>query len=1017
METIQDSKFKIRERILLPFLLVAVVLAAVCTTLFILEEKSHTREEVNRAFISFENYTQVIVKKQTDKLSTAINILQWSHLPIKNALAANDRKSLLALSIPIYAQLKEKFNISHFYYHTTEGINFLRVHQAHRFGDDITKRATMRGAIQTGSLSSGIELGPLGTLTLRVVAPLRIDNKIIGYIELGEDIDRLMPDIASSLALDFSLLINKAHLNKPDWEAGLNVLNTDRNWLQLPDHVIASNTNKGYVKSLPYILNGNCRSAEDSNHFFTDSIFIECRVSDFIDAAGVAIGKTILVKNLSTKMASIYQTAFYIVITTTILLSLLFWFFSGFLGRIELKITQYQQDISRNSDQLKRLNEGTPLAVIEWNNDFLIQDWNHSAQRLFQYERDHVIGKNFIGLLFKSDPFSWEEKITDPTIQFFIAPNKTAHDNLIHCEWHVSRILSNTGTVLGGCAFVHDVTKAKTLEKLATRSVRILENTWNEIYTFDATSLKIMNASQGARVNLGYSSTELSQISFSDLILDFTNLDFESKVKPLLKGKKTLVTFETVLARKNKSTYPVEIRIQYSSIETPAVFFCIVQDISERTQHIAELEHKALYDQLTGLPNKTLIQDRLLHNMNTASRNSSLLAVFMIDLVKLREINDIMGYHNGDSVLLETAKRLRESRRSSDTVARLAGDEFILLMEITENKDVAYIAKELQSLFATPFNIDASQISIEAAIGVSIFPYHGDTASKLLQHASIATRASRNESAGFTIYDPESNPFTLHQLELYSQLKTAVENGLLSIYCQPQVDIKTKKTVSIEILARWQHDSEGLISPNTFIPMIEMSGLITPFTKWLTSEVIQQIKQWYDSGLRITTSINLSSRNLLDFDLAEHVENLLNKHDISPSLITLEVTESAIMAHPDTAEKVLRQIHSKGIALSIDDFGTGYSSLAYLKRLPVHELKIDQSFVFGISNDHNDLVIVKSTIEMAHNLGLITVAEGVETEEAFSMLSDLGCDIAQGYYISRPFPIEELSDWMENSNW
>lgn len=580
---------------------------------------------------------------------------------------------------------------------------------------------------------------------------------------------------------------------------------------------------------------------------------------------------------------------------------------------------------------------------------------------------------------------------------------------------HIDRDATGHATAIYGV--MTDITEQKQAESLSAQMGRILENSWNEIYVYDAASLHFIDVSSGACQNLGYSLEEMKRLTPLDLTPDLTPQQFEALSGPLRRGEKPHATFETRQQRKDGSRYPVEVRLQLSSAETQPVFISIIQDISERKHYIAELEHKAMYDTLTDLPNRSLFQDRLKHALEAARRDPSPLAVFLIDVVRLREVNDILGHSAGDLVLQEVSNRLKQTIRESDTVARMGGDEFAIALPTVSIEHASVVAGKIQKQMEQPIVIEDVSLEIEAAIGIALYPEHGDEPAMLLQQADIAMHVAKNEAKGFSIYNPEDNPYSLRRLRLIGELRKAIEQKKLVLYYQPKIDLMSGQVVSVEALARWPHPVEGMVPPGDFIPMVEQSGLIRPFTLWVLEEAIAQLKTWSEMDVDLSIAVNLSTRNLLDSELPGNITKLLKTYNVRPEHISLEVTESAVMSQPETALKVLTQLDEMGLKLSIDDFGTGYSSLAYLKKLPVHELKIDQSFVFGLTSNDDDAVIVHSTIELARNMGLYVVAEGVEDQDTLDTLTKLKCDICQGYHISRPLPSEELEAWLSTSSW
>lgn len=554
-------------------------------------------------------------------------------------------------------------------------------------------------------------------------------------------------------------------------------------------------------------------------------------------------------------------------------------------------------------------------------------------------------------------------------------------------------------------------------ERSLTNLERILDRSNNEIYLFDALTMRFMGASEGARRKLGYTMPELVSITPAQLMPEFTSDQFKALVQSLLLGKNEEMAFETTCRRKDGSIYPVEVRLQLSGMETPPILIAIVMDVSERRRYYLELEQRALYDTLTTLPNRILLQDRLQLVLKAARREATPVAVLIADVIRLKDINGIMGYKNGDVVLQEIASRLKKGLRESDTIARLSGDEFAIVLPAVSLEGATLAAEKIQGMLEQPVVLQDIPLEIEVAIGIALYPEHGDEPATLLQHADIAMQLAKTEKRRFGVYDPGNDPSSLKRLRLFGELRQAINENTLTLYYQPKVDIKKGKVTSVEALARWRHLTEGIISPGEFIPIVEQSGLVRPFTLWALSRAIEQCRHWTETGIDLNIAVNLSTRNLLDLSLPGNIAALLDDYRIDAHLLTLEITESAVMSRPETALKVLSRLHAMGLRISIDDFGTGYSSLAYLTQLPVDELKIDYSFVSNMIKNSSDEMIVRSTIELAHNLGLSVVAEGVENIETRDHLETLGCDLGQGNFFSRALPSDELSRWLSESQW
>jgi diguanylate cyclase (GGDEF)-like protein len=444
------------------------------------------------------------------------------------------------------------------------------------------------------------------------------------------------------------------------------------------------------------------------------------------------------------------------------------------------------------------------------------------------------------------------------------------------------------------------------------------------------------------------------------------------------------------------------------------LLFRIVAGASRALRHQAEVnEHQALHDALTDLPNRTLFHDRVGQALAVARREHIPTAVMIMDLDRFKEVNDTLGHASGDELLEQAGVRLRAALRESDTVARLGGDEFgVLLPKVVDSAAAASVARKLRKALEEPFTIHGLALQIEASVGIALYPEHGDDVHSLLQRADVAMYVAKEQPGGCEIYAKERDDYSPDRLTMLTELRRAIDQGELVLHYQPKADLRTSEVHGVEALVRWSHPIRGLVPPDEFIPLAQKTGVIVPLTFFVLNEALRQCRTWQLEGLDLCVGVNLSARNLLDVNLPDTVGELLGRWEVPPSLLELEITESTILADPIRAMHVLSRLSGMGVRLAIDDFGTGYSSLAYLKRLPVDELKIDKSFVQGMEDDENDAVIVRSTIDLGRNLGLRVVAEGVESAEAWRQLVGLGCDVAQGYYLSRPVPAAELAAWL-----
>ncbi len=429
--------------------------------------------------------------------------------------------------------------------------------------------------------------------------------------------------------------------------------------------------------------------------------------------------------------------------------------------------------------------------------------------------------------------------------------------------------------------------------------------------------------------------------------------------------------------------------------------------IAEQQREIREL---AYWDRLTGLPNRVQFRDAVL----AAASAEGPLAVVMLDLDRFKHVNDVLGYAFGDRLLQGVAQRLQAVVRPGDLVSRLGGDEFALLLPGADAGLAQGVAARIAAAFEEPIQLDDQRVDLSAGLGIACWPEHAADADTLLSRAEVAMYVAKRRTAGAQLYDPSLDNASAQTLSLLSELRHAVENHELRLFLQPKIALASGALVGAEALVRWQHPERGLVPPMQFIPFAEQTGFVRQLTLWVFEETARLQPQLAELGIE-RVSINLSTRDLMDLELPDKLEAILLRHGVRAESFCLEITESAIMDDPERAEGTLNRLAARGYKLSIDDFGTGYSSLAYLRRLPVQELKIDKSFVMGMEREEGDAKIVRSTIDLAHNLGLSVVAEGVENAAIQQRLAEQGCDEAQGYHLSRPVPLAALQAWAERN--
>jgi diguanylate cyclase (GGDEF)-like protein len=435
--------------------------------------------------------------------------------------------------------------------------------------------------------------------------------------------------------------------------------------------------------------------------------------------------------------------------------------------------------------------------------------------------------------------------------------------------------------------------------------------------------------------------------------------------------------------------------------------------LAARETQIMDLAYR---DTLTGLPNRALFSDRLEQALRLAPRMNASVSVLLMDVDNFKYVNDTLGHQVGDLLLREVAERLSAVvRRESDTVARLGGDEFVVLLPSDDVEGALRVSRGLQAALEAPMRVDGHVVDCRVSMGIASYPVHGDSATTLMRRADVAMYTAKRLNNGLAVYDDRHDHDSRARLSLMGELRQAVDQGQLRLHYQPKVHLGNPRELHVEALVRWQHPVRGMVPPSEFIPFAEQTGFVRAITQWVLAEAVRQCAEWRRAGLATHVWVNISARDLLDPDLAERFAALVAAHACPAASVGLEITESAILDDPGLALRNLERLSALGCRMAIDDYGTGYSSLAYLKRLPVNELKIDRSFVMSMVAEASDAVIVRSTIELAHNMGLLVVAEGVEDEATLRRLRDMGCDLVQGFHLCRPLPAPEAARWLRES--
>lgn len=681
-----------------------------------------------------------------------------------------------------------------------------------------------------------------------------------------------------------------------------------------------------------------------------------------------------------------------------------------------------EQTLHESEQRLRMVISHLPtvLFALDRNGIFLLSD-GRGLQAL-GLDPGRVVGLSVF------DVYQSELQILASIRQALNGEAVTYNSELDHVvfETQLTPLFDEAGQPNGLIGLSTDITaRVQAEEALQMRERRfraLTENVSDLVLILDATGVCRYASPSHKRV-LGYESEALIGVS----VLDLIPAEDLAKVVAILANpqpENEVIRHLVRIRHANGSFLTLEY-VGLNCLNDSAIqgFVINARDVTEQLAMQDILKHQASHDALTDLPNRTLLLECLeqaiaVIEQSTESTDNTerSVALLTMDIDRFKEINDTFGHHYGDLLLQEVSIRLHNVGDEYVTVARLGGDEFALLVSATDmTTRVQQIVTEIATIFEKPFIIEEHPLLIQASIGVALYPAHGSDALTLLRRADVAMYNAKEAHLGHMLYDPAQDSYSPRRIALIGALRHAIVNDELKLYYQPKVDIQTGNVYSVEALVRWQHPEFGFIPPDQFIPLAEQTGLIAPLTLWVLETAARQCGAWLCAGLELSIAVNLSMWDLRDVTLPNTIYALLKRYALPPHLLHVELTESVVMNNVEQTLDILNRLSQLGIEIAIDDFGTGYSSLAYLKRMPITELKIDRSFVMHMADAEVDATIVQSTVTMAHSLGLKVVAEGVEDEKTWHLLENFHCDTAQGYYMSRPVVPQDLEKWLRET--
>jgi diguanylate cyclase (GGDEF)-like protein/PAS domain S-box-containing protein len=684
-------------------------------------------------------------------------------------------------------------------------------------------------------------------------------------------------------------------------------------------------------------------------------------------------------------------------------------------SRVREELTKERGALAESEARFRAIFERAAMGVSLADRDGYLVMANPALHQMLGYEDGELTGKRFSTITHPDDLeinlSLHEEMVAGNRDRYQLEKRYIRKDGAV--LWGritVSSIRDAVGQFTFAVGMAEDITRQKAAEEAQSRLVAIVEASDDAIMSETLDGI-VTSWNRGAEQLYGYTAEEV----IGERIDILEPEDRVGEIGTLIEGIGRGAPLRRVETRRRaKDGREIDVSLTISAIYDEAGKVigssAIARDITERKRAEATLEHQALHDSLTGLPNRTLLRDRLEQAIRHGRRDRSVFAFLLLDLDRFKEVNDTLGHQVGDQLLQEVASRIEGALRESDTVARLGGDEFAVIC-VGAGPDVAIsTVSRIQSTLSQSLVLDGLRIGVGASIGIAYYPDHGEDASTLLRHADIAMYAAKRTSSRSRVYNPEREQITPVRLSLVADLRYAIRHGQLVLHYQPKVDLATRRVLAVEALVRWQHPERGLIAPQEFIPVAETTGLMEPLSRWVIDASLRQCAAWSHAGLDLRVAVNLPVHSLVNLDLPRIIGDLACNVGVDPSRLIVEITEGSLMEDSEQTIEILRSLHDLGISVSIDDFGTGYSSLAYLKQLPVDEIKIDRSFVVEMTQTGN--VIIRSIVDLAQKLGLDVTGEGVEDETTLEALAAMGCDMAQGYHLSRPLPGDQIPDWI-----
>ncbi|MEJ8473543.1 EAL domain-containing protein [Roseibium algae] len=982
---------------------------------------------------SFLLHEQEISSTELDKtlLSLAVN------QELSSALKANDRYSVEQIISRLFPELENLHNISELAIYDTTRNLIIRSGKASSSADRRYNSLPLKSAETNSTTLKGFELEDNGTLVMSVIKPWILEGKPLGFLKLTMNFEEPLQFIGTMLKADVVEVRSRDALFSDTATAeakhGWNLTPTAA-YKKVGNFPLPTNVTALFQKHI------TPSSQFDRIVFNRDSVSIASSLP-LPMADGTQAASLVLIQDITPEIRAFASRT-----AVTLLLACLVTLIIGLVLNRIVRSLQFsvietrqslEEEVAANTKALRNMQElwveAQEIAFLgSWERDLLTNELSWSSGMygitgLPQTTPIQTARDEYFKLIPPSDlntvRLQMEQAISQCSAFNYEhhLVRKDGQTRLLHIRGYV--IAGEDGKAIRTLGTVHDITDYHNAQERSQRLADILEASLNEIHAFDTETLNYEHANRCARENLGYSAEQMSGMQAWQVIGNNTAQQFKDKLRPLLNGSLSVLSFEDIHRRKDGSEYPAEIRVELHKTQSSSLFVAICNDLSERTAREKEsqaarlaAEHMAYFDTLTELPNRAACQRDATDYFN-ANQNKKPAFIIHLDIDNFKRINDTLGHAAGDSALQEFGERLKLCCFGMGTAYRWGGDEFVIIANNSEI-DPEELCQRVYIVMRAPMDYQNNPIWPSVSMGIAQCPTDGEDFNTLLVNADLALYRSKEDGKDrWSYFTKDMKTASDEEARTEQELRLALRRDEFFLVFQPQVNIQTQQITGIEALVRWQHPTRGVLAPGAFLPVVDKTNLATPLGQVVLDKALAAARKWHDLQLDFgRIAVNLSSSHLTSGTLLDDFNSLMAKHKVAPEYITAEVLESVFLDNErSNNSEVLEELHNLGVHIELDDFGTGYASLSHVADLPINGLKIDKSFTEQILSDRKKEIVVSHLINLARSLNINIVCEGVETEQQLDRLQMMGNFAVQGYLIARPMPFEAMSDWLTST--